>query len=424
MFIGEMLCLIVYFLKRKSDKPRVSVMIPENNQPLTGEKEEEKEKVKEEAPGQTTESKEEFKQKVEEVLEDKPKQREAKLWYFAIPSFFDFCASTLMALALTFLPSSVNEMLRGAVIIFTACASMIFLKAKYSRHHLLGIIITIAGLVVVGVNALFKQGTDKNKEGYSTGILIGIILMLTSQIFSASMYIVEEKFLKGLNAQPLFVVGMEGTWGALMYIVLLVPFYFINCTHWKKDFKKMCQPCAEIPIGEEGEEIDDGITFRFEEPILALRQIFHSTKIGLLQLLYIVSIATFNFGGVSVTKYASATSRTIINTLRTILIWIFFLTPVVPKKTHEKWSWIQLAGFILLIIGALIYNEIVELPFWGFNRYTKKAIKKRKEAEIAERSVSELRTGEGEAGKPNIIEEEGNTKEQEAAGEKAGEVGQ
>ncbi|MCQ2821459.1 MAG: hypothetical protein MJ252_29725 [archaeon] len=355
MFLGEMLCLLAYQVQKAiKKKNEVNSDLPDQA-PLTSESaevsREEEETKKEEVP----------------VQNEQPK-KEMKIWYFAIPAACDLMASTIMSLALTFLPSSVNEMLRGAVIIFTGLASMIFLKAKYFRHHLLGILIVVCGLAVVGVNALMKQG---EKEGFSTSILIGIILMLTSQLFAASMYIVEEKFIRGRNAEPLMIVGMEGFWGAVIYIVLLIPFYFIKCDSWNKDFQKMCQPTTKDNPDRSLME------FRFEDTILAFKQMGHSGKIIGLTILYIFSIATFNFGGVSVTKYASATSRTIINTLRTILIWIFFLTAPVPKEVEEKWSWIQLCGFILLIIGTIIYNEIVEIPCGGFNENTKRAIKER-----------------------------------------------
>jgi hypothetical protein len=44
----------------------------------------------------------------------------------------------------------------------------------------------------------------------------------------------------------------------------------------------------------------------------------------------------------------------------------------------EFFSWYQLVGLILLFIGVIIYNELVAFPFWGFDRYTKEAIAKRK----------------------------------------------
>jgi hypothetical protein len=91
----------------------------------------------------------------------------------------------------------------------------------------------------------------------------------------------------------------------------------------------------------------------------------------------ICSIAFFNATGVAVTKYASAAQRSTIDTSRTLLIWFFFL--FYPNKdVREKFIWTQLVGFILLVIGTLVFNEIIIIPFLGFNQNTKGAIEKRK----------------------------------------------
>ena len=42
---------------------------------------------------------------------------------------------------------------------------------------------------------------------------------------------------------------------------------------------------------------------------------------------------------------------------------------------------LQLVGFLILILGGLIYNEILVIKFWGFADNTKAAIKKREEEE-------------------------------------------
>lgn len=39
---------------------------------------------------------------------------------------------------------------------------------------------------------------------------------------------------------------------------------------------------------------------------------------------------------------------------------------------------LEIPGFILLACGTLLYNEIVVIPYWGFNENTKEAIAKRK----------------------------------------------
>jgi len=88
------------------------------------------------------------------------------------------------------------------------------------------------------------------------------------------------------------------------------------------------------------------------------------------------SIAGFNSFGVATTKYASAPQRSTIDTSRTLIIWIFFL--IMPYPYREDFYYLQLLGFVLLVAGTLVYNEIVIIPWFGFDQNTKAAIEKRK----------------------------------------------
>ena len=83
----------------------------------------------------------------------------------------------------------------------------------------------------------------------------------------------------------------------------------------------------------------------------------------------ICSVACFNICGISTTKYASAAQRSTIDTSRTLLIWIFSCLLL-----GEPFEPLQIPGFVLLVSGTLLYNEIVVLPIWGFNQWTKSAI--------------------------------------------------
>jgi hypothetical protein len=96
-----------------------------------------------------------------------------------------------------------------------------------------------------------------------------------------------------------------------------------------------------------------------------------------------VTIALFNLSGITVTKHLSSLTRSILDATRTLIIWGVALC--LPKPSHkasvpgEKWEEfhvLQLVGFIILIIGNFIYNEILVLPFWGFNKNTKRNLKK------------------------------------------------
>lgn len=49
---------------------------------------------------------------------------------------------------------------------------------------------------------------------------------------------------------------------------------------------------------------------------------------------------------------------------------------------HEDFNYLELIGFILLVFGTLVYNEILVLPFWGFDKNTKAAIAKRSRSSL------------------------------------------
>ena len=129
---------------------------------------------------------------------------------------------------------------------------------------------------------------------------------------------------------------------------------------------------------------------RFENAIFAVKQIYESTQLKCFLCLYILSIAFFNFSGLTISKNVSSTARTIVDTIRTIVIWVFFLTmPFVPEDTKETFSWLQLLGFSILILGGVIYNEILVIPFCGFGDNTKEKIKQRKELEKLNKEENE-----------------------------------
>jgi hypothetical protein len=68
-------------------------------------------------------------------------------------------------------------------------------------------------------------------------------------------------------------------------------------------------------------------------------------------------IRGFNFFGLSVTRTVSATSRSTIDTCRTLFIWIVSL-----GLGWETFKWLQGVGFALLVYGTFLFNGIVRPP--------------------------------------------------------------
>ena len=92
----------------------------------------------------------------------------------------------------------------------------------------------------------------------------------------------------------------------------------------------------------------------------------NSRTIKVLVVVYIFAILGLNVAGMNVTRLMSAVTRTVFEACRTLCIWIFALFMFYGLKWHgEKWtnwSFMQAGGFILLVLGTFIYNEILKLP--------------------------------------------------------------
>lgn len=66
----------------------------------------------------------------------------------------------------------------------------------------------------------------------------------------------------------------------------------------------------------------------------------------------------FNFFGLSVTRSVSATSRSTIDTCRTLFIWVVSL-----GLGWETFKGLQIIGFALLVYFTFVFNGIVQPPF-------------------------------------------------------------
>jgi hypothetical protein len=73
----------------------------------------------------------------------------------------------------------------------------------------------------------------------------------------------------------------------------------------------------------------------------------------------------FNTAGTSVTAYGSAAARCTIEQLRNALVWIYFMIFYVNGRRLEKFTMLQLVGFIVLFFGIMVFNEMIVLPVFA-----------------------------------------------------------
>lgn len=92
--------------------------------------------------------------------------------------------------------------------------------------------------------------------------------------------------------------------------------------------------------------------------------------------LNIFLVGGMNGLGMIVTKFASAANRVTLSQSKTVIVWIFFL--IYKGGGHENFKWLQFSGFIVMLLGVILYNEVIVVPFFGFNKNTKSAKESRK----------------------------------------------
>jgi hypothetical protein len=99
---------------------------------------------------------------------------------------------------------------------------------------------------------------------------------------------------------------------------------------------------------------------------------FHNGNILGFGILYAAVILCYNLFGMFVTSYTSAVLRTILEGLRTACIWfanllIYYIYVVNFNPSSDfgewwnDWSYLQLCGFLFLLLGMFVYNGIVRV---------------------------------------------------------------
>ena len=133
-----------------------------------------------------------------------------------IPSVFDMAETSLKNVTLTMIATSVTQMLRSSIVVFSALLALIFLKKKLYRHHVSSMLIIVLGIFLGGLSQVFDSEEGIKLEP------VGVIIVLVAQMFGATGYVIEEKFLGEFeDFDPYLMAGVEGVWGFTMWMILL-----------------------------------------------------------------------------------------------------------------------------------------------------------------------------------------------------------
>lgn len=285
----------------------------------------------------------------------------------ALPAICDICGTTLMNVGLLLVAASIYQMTRGALVLFVGLFSVLFLRRRLHLFQWLSLVGVVLGVAVVGLaGAIWPDEKQARQHGGAAApddategglsdtarAIIGVLLIAGAQIFTATQFVLEEWMLENSSIKPIKVVGWEGLFGFLVTVLIMVVMHAL---------------VGRTEAGRNGPfDIVEGLR-QMSQRKVAISSMLIMISIGYVSRKCNSQISAcpltnfyrrgFNFFGLSVTRSVSATSRSTIDTCRTLFIWIVSL-----GLGWEKFKFLQIVGFALLVYSTFLFNGIVQPP--------------------------------------------------------------
>jgi len=256
----------------------------------------------------------------------------------------------------------------------------VFLKRYLGLYKWFSLFVVVAGVAVVGLaGAIAKEhkvapGSHENsirifgvgevgKSDLSPAVwtIIGVIIIACAQVFTATQFVLEERIMEKYYLEPLHAVGWEGLWGLLVTILIMI----VGHVTYGKGYFDMREGLSQV-FGHRSIAVSSVlimISIGYVLVNLSLdRLCLQQSPPRIIQDSQMLTAnlplsSGFNFFGLSVTNTLSATSRSTIDTCRTLFIWLVSL-----GLGWESFKWLQVLGFALLVYGTFLFNDLIKPP--------------------------------------------------------------
>ena len=214
--------------------------------------------------------------------------------------------------------------------------SRIFLKNKFYRHHYLSFVINIIGLIFLD---LIQIEDSKNVKKDSTYFKFVFVLIFNTGCYSFGN-VIGKRALVQEYLSPYSLLMLKGILELILLLIFSVPFFFLKTT-------------------DDHELIFKGFAFYINTPIKAFNT-----------LLLMISNFLYNVFIWIITDKFTPSHLTMTNILEEIAYDIFSIIYEF-KITWEIDLLYKSIIYLVLIIGAMIHNEVVVINICGLNKKTK-----------------------------------------------------
>ena len=248
--------------------------------------------------------------------------------------------------------NNIHTEMRILPIFFMSLLSWKFLQMQIYNHHLVSI-----GFIGIGFLIIFTDLFVAIELTITQKILV-IILFLVIHFFYSIKQINDKYLMEHKYISPFLLLFFEGVSGVILTFVTYAIAYLVEC-------KEEWNFCTTGPVFE---------TFSKDLKDLA-------NNVNVSALLYLL-LLLFSSSGLNIflmlTKnYFSPSHRSVSDTMNAFFAWIvnFFF------DWNNNWSFIKVIGYVFIMIGCCIFNEIILLKFWDLDKDTKGNIEDRSKKE-------------------------------------------
>lgn len=264
----------------------------------------------------------------------------------SIPAICNIIATLFLNKSLIFMDTTVWQIFFGFQILFATLFAITIRKQHLFLVDWLGLFVSVAGMCFSGVAALLRVNTTENSQTI-TEIFFSFIICIFSHGITAFQTILEEKLLHDLNLDGATLTAYEGLWGLFICTFILLPISSI------------------IP------QSDDFMGI-YENSLETFQILGNSKDLIFLLVGYILTVSLFSYFGITITDFSTAIHRNLYEIIRPLPVWILSVTARYIQESSyigepiDKYTALELSGFLIAMIGSFIYNRIIKFPCFTY----------------------------------------------------------
>ena len=298
------------------------------------------------------------------------KEKQSNLiFYVILCCVLEFCVYTGLNLFLTNpgVVQTIQLEMRALPIFVMAFLNIFFLKLPFYKHHLFSCVIIFIGFFSILLYHYIKLPiNDDHLVSLYVTLLFAVLKIIRAIKEMLDTYLLQEKYVS-----PFKLLFYQGVSGLVLSLFVGFCLQYMSCTETAQTVIKYCQL-----NNNKVESFDNFFTSINNWKSIAL-------LIGVIITTIIIEVCRMQ------TKhYLTAIHRGLSCAASAVINWFLYLQFFEEKKVN----YLELIGFVIILLGELIYCEVFICYFLGLEENTKKMIDKRNadEGEIEKQSINDL----------------------------------